>query len=358
MPDWAKLRAEFPALQGCCTYLDTASFGQLPQCVSEAVMRHLVHRDQTASVHFLSWFDDMDAIRESCARLINAAASDIALIPSASTGLSFLMRGLEWGAADEVVCLEDEFPNQIYGATRRVKWPEFYDSIGVHTRVVLMSTVNYASGFRPPLKQISRFLQERDVLLYLDGTQSIGALEFDVQEIRPAMLCVNAYKWMLSPNGAGFVYVDSDLRAKLSPTIVGWRSDAGWRHVSRLNHGAPVFAGSAQKFEGGMLPFPSLYGMGAALDFLFQCGSKQIEARVLELAARIRSMLIAAGAEVIPDESQIVKARFSGRDSNELVQSLKAKNVIISARHGWLRVSPHLYNNDDDIEAFRLAIQC
>ncbi len=357
MPDWSKLRDEFPALQGR-TYLDTATFGQLPRCASVAVMRHLEHRDQTASAQFLSWFDDMDVIRESCARLINATASDIALIPSASTGLSYLLRGLKWKPDDEVLALDDEFPNQIYTATRRVKWPSFYRSVSDRTRVVVMSTVNYASGFRPPLEEISQFLWERGVLLYLDGTQSVGALTFDVQAIRPAMFCVDAYKWMLSPNGSGFVYIDPDVRAELIPTVVGWRSDAGWRNVSQLNHGAPVFADSAEKFEGGMLPFPSLYGMGAALNLLLECGPANIEARVLELAAKTRAMFKAAGAEVMADESQIIKARLPGRDSNELVSNLKARNVLISARHGWLRVSPHFYNDESDIEALRSAIQC
>lgn len=356
-PDWPNLRAEFPALESC-TYLDTASFGQLPKCASQAVIDHLLHRDQTASMQFLSWFDHMDVIRESCAHLIHAHASDIAFVPNASTGLSFLMHGLKWDKDDEVLCLEGEFPNQIYGATRRVPWPQFYASVNDYTRVVLMSTVNYATGFRPPIEEVSEFLRERGILFYVDGTQSLGALDFDVRQIQPAMLCVDAYKWLLSPNGAGFVYIDPDLRAQLSPSIVGWRSDAGWRNVSRLNHGAPVFAESAQKFESGMLPFPSLYGMGAALDFLLACGPMQVQARVLELASKTRSMLAAAGAEVMADGTQIVKARFPARDSNELAASLKTKNVIVSARYGWLRVSPHFYNNEEDIEALRLGIQC
>jgi selenocysteine lyase/cysteine desulfurase len=359
--DWALLRGEFPALEKF-TYLDTASFGQLPRRASQAIINHLTHRDETASAKFLTWFDDMNTIRQSCARLINACASDIAFVPSASTGLSYLVQGLDWKDGDEVLTLSGEFPNQLYqsaavqqlGVTfRTVRWADFYASVNERTRLVLMSVVNYASGFRPPLLEISPFLHERGVLLYLDGTQSIGALQFDAGIVKPAMLCVDAYKWMMSPNGAGFVYIDAELRRQITPTVIGWRSDAGWRQVGALNHGMPVFADDAEKFEGGMIPFPSLYAMGAVVDLLLETGMAQIEARVLELAAQTRLMLLEKGAEVNQDVSQIVTAKLEGRNVAELAQQLKAQQILVSARHGRLRVSPHFYNSETDIDALR-----
>jgi len=220
----------------------------------------------------------------------------------------------------------------------------------------LLSTVNYATGFLPPLEEISRFLRERAVLLYVDGTQSVGALRFDVRRVRPAMLCVDAYKWMMSPNGAGFVYVDAKLREQLTPTVVGWRSDAGWRKVGSLNHGVPVFAEAAEKFEGGMIPFPSLYAMGAVVDLLLETGPDAIEEKVLELAAKTREMLTGLGAEVNADASQIITARFSDRDAAELAVKLKRTGILVSARHGRLRVSSHFYNNESDIEMLRAAL--
>jgi selenocysteine lyase/cysteine desulfurase len=171
------------------------------------------------------------------------------------------------------------------------------------------------------------------------------------------MFCVDAYKWMLSPNGAGFFYIDPELRKILHPTIVGWRSDAGWREVNHLNHGTPVFPESAQKFEGGMLPFPSLYGMGAAIDLLLQIGPDLIEQRVLELADKTRCMLAELGAEVNSDTSQIITAKVPERDSTEVARALKTNQIFLSARHGRLRISPHFYNDETDIENLRLALR-
>ena len=360
-----ELRDQFPALKSW-TYLDTASFGQLPLCASEAMMAHLTHRDQTASSQFITWFDDMDEIREQCARLIHCAASDIAFVPSASTGLAYLMNGLDWKAGEEVLTLAGEFPNQLYqgpaasqvGATfRAVAWPDFYSSISERTRLVLLSTVNYASGFRPPIAEIAAHLRQHGILLYLDGTQSVGALQFDAGLVRPSMLCVDAYKWLMSPNGAGFVYIDPELRARLRPSVLGWRSDAGWRQVNSLNHGDPVFSDSAQKYESGMIPFPSLYAMGAVLSMLMETGPAFIEARVLELASKTREMLTGLGATVNKDNSQIVTALLPNHDPGTIARSLKERQIVVSARHGRLRISPHFYNNEEDIEALRSALE-
>lgn len=364
MQHWAQLREEFPAL-ATWTYLDTASFGQLPRCASEAILTHLAHRDHAASSQFLTWFDDMDRIRALCAKLIHCAADDIAFVPSASTGLAYLMQGLDWEPGDELLTLEGEFPNQLYQSAhskrfgtvfRAVPWPDFYSSLTNRTRLVLLSTVNYATGFRVPIAEVSQVLRKRGILLYLDGTQSIGALQMNVSEIQPSMLCVDAYKWLMSPNGAGFVYVSPELRRTLAPSVIGWRSDAGWRDVNSLNHGVPAFSDAAQKYEGGMIPFPSLYGLGAVIEMLLTVGLASIEARVLELAAQTRAMLTGLGAEVDTNDSQIVTARLPVGDPSDVAQRLKAEKIVISARHGRLRISPHFYNNQDDMNLLRDAL--
>lgn len=359
--DWQLVRAEFPALANW-TYLNTATYGQMPRRATAAMQCHLARREETACSDFLAWFDDMDSIRGLCARLLNCEAPDIAFVVNAATGLSTLIQGLAWEPGDEVLTLQGEFPNQLYlsavlkrfGATlRSVEWSRFYSSINESTRLVVLSTVNYATGWRLPLEQISHHLRERGVLLYLDGSQSVGALSFDVQTVRPAALCVDAYKWMLSPNGASFLYVDPELRRRLPAGVVGWRSDRGWRSVDFMNHGDPVFAGSAEKYEGGMLAFPSLYAMGAVIELMLEIGPRVIEARVLELAEMSRAMLRSLGADVSAGESPIVTAAFPGRAAADLVSILRERRILVSARHGRLRVSPHFYNDEADLRMMK-----
>jgi selenocysteine lyase/cysteine desulfurase len=270
------------------------------------------------------------------------------------------MQGIDWKHGDEVLTLDPEFPNQLYQAAleerfgirfRAVPWTEFYTSITDRTRLVILSTVNYATGFRPPIEDISALLHPRNILLYSDGTQSVGALTYDVAAIRPSMLCVNCYKWMLSPNGAGFVYISPELRKQLHPTVIGWRSDRGWRSPNSLNHGKPVSSGDAQGYEGGMIDFTALYAMGAVIEMMLALGPANIQSRVMALADTVRDNLRSLGGEVNDDRTPIVTARFEGQDSAAIAGALKEDRIIVSARQGRLRVSPHFYNNADDLEA-------
>ena len=356
--DFSSIRSQFPALAHW-TYLNTATYGQMPRAAAEAVSRHFARRAELACTDFLTWFVDMDKIRGLCARLINCQPDDIAFATSASNGLSWLTQGIDWRQGDEILTLDPEFPNQAYQVAleerhgvkyRAVPWPEFYNAVNDRTRLVVLSTVNYATGFRPPIEEISAFLRaRRNILFYSDGTQSLGGLQYDVAAIRPSMFCVDAYKWMLSPNGAGFVYISPELRQTLLPTVIGWRTDKGWRNPNALNHGKPVFSGDAQGYEGGMIDFPSLYAMGAVIEMMIELGPAAIEQRVLELADTVREGLRQLGANVNTDHTPIVTARFEGHDSAAIAGALKQERIIVSARQGRLRVSPHFYNNSDDL---------
>jgi cysteine desulfurase/selenocysteine lyase len=361
--DWKQIRTEFAALRDW-TYLNTATYGQMPRRSNEAMLRHLTHRDELACSDFLTWFDDMDRTRESVSRLIHCHTDDIAFVSTASAALGILLSGLDWRAGDHIVTLEGEFPNNLYAphfAGAGVEfvetpWDRFYDAITPRTRLVLISLLNYASGFRPPLVEISEYLRERNVLLYVDGTQGVGALQFDTSSVRPSMLAVHGYKWMLSPTGAGFMYVAPELRDRLQPNVVGWRSDKRWREVDNLHHGRPEFKDSAEKYEGGMIPFALLYAMQASVDLMLELGPENIERRVLGLADTLRLRLRQMGAEVADGATPIVSARLTGRDVSAVARRLKERKIEVSARHGFLRVSPHFYNDESDIDRFMDAL--
>ncbi len=356
--DWERVRNEFPALKRW-TYLNTATYGQMPRGGNQEMLSHHARRDEMACSDFLDWYSDMDGVRESIARLIHCAAEDVAFIPNASTALGVLLSGIDLHAGDRIVTLHGEFPNNIYAPHCvpgvefvETEWEQFYDAITPSTRVVLISMLSYVTGFRPPLDEIGRYLGERGVLLFVDGTQGVGALRCDVSGFAPSMLAVHGYKWMMAPTGAGFMYVSPELRSRLRPNVVGWRSDRGWREVDHLHHGRPEFKDSAEKYEGGGLPFSLLYALGAAVDMMLEIGPELIERRVLELAAMLRSKLSEAGATLGPGDSPIVAARFGSLDVSAIARTLAAQRIVVSARQGFLRLSPHLYNNEDDVERF------
>lgn len=356
------MRGEFPALAHW-TYLNTATYGQVPKRAVEASSRHYARRDELACSDFLAWFDDADAIRGSIARLIHCEASDIAFFPNAATPLSLLINGVDWKPGDRVLTCENEFPNHPYWgevlaergvAFDEVPFGEWRRAVTERTRLVMVSTVNYTTGQRADLASLPK-----GPLLYVDGTQSLGALRFDCAVVQPDMFAVDGYKWLLCPNGAGFAYISPATRRWLKPAVVGWRSDRRWREVNALHQGKPEFSQSAEKYEGAMIPFPVIYAMGASVDMMLELGPEAIEARVLELAAYTRRQLESLGASLIPSPlpSAILAARFEGCDSAALVARLKQQRILIASRHGNLRISTHFYNNEQDVDRLIAALR-
>jgi cysteine desulfurase / selenocysteine lyase len=354
--DWTPIRAQFPALSNW-TYLNTATFGQVPTAATTAVADHWARRAELACGDFLDWYTDADRLRASLARLLHCSSDDIAFAPTAAHALATVIAGLDLGSRDSVLTLQHEFPNQLYQSNlREVPWDQFYDSVDSRVKLVVLSDVNYVTGFRPPLAEISQFLRARGVPLFVDGTQSCGALQFDAGKTPVDVYAVHAYKWMISPPGAGFFYISPEFRAKLRPNIIGWRSHHDWRNVNNLHHGSPVFSDKAEKYEGGGLPNALLYAMEASVNLMLDIGPEKIEQRVLELAQLARQSLRNLGAEIDETDSQIVAARFPGHSLVDMLRDLKQQNILVAARHGHLRVSPHFYNNEQDLERLIQAL--
>ena len=147
------------------------------------------------------------------------------------------------------------------------------------------------------------------------------------------------------------------LRGTLRSFKVGWRSHKTWRNVDNLHHGAPEFSSTAEKYEGGGLPFALLYAMEQSVQMMLETGPDLIEQRVLQLAESVRDRLREMGAEAADNGSQIVAAKFPGRDPSDLARELKKRNVNVAARHGFLRISPHFYNDNNDLEQLCEAIK-
>ena len=359
--NWSAIRAQFPALENW-TWLNTATYGQLPVRTRTAVDRHFARRDEIACTDFLTWFDDVDAIRALIGQLINCQSEDIAFTMNAASALSLFLLGMDWHEGDRIVTLRDEFPNQYYCAAsladqgvELIRMNEI-NSLPERTRAVLVSTVNYSNGYRPDVAFISQLARRTGALLYVDGTQSVGALRFDVQAVKPHMLAVDGYKWLLCPNGATFFYVSPELRRTLRPSVIGWRSDTGWRSVDELHHGAQRMPEAAEKYEGGMLNFPSIYGAGESVRLMLELGPDRIEQRVLELAGMAAEMLRRSGASVMHGNTHIVAAHWPDRDASALAKALQEQRIIVAARHGNLRVSPHFYNTEADLERLGAAL--
>jgi cysteine desulfurase / selenocysteine lyase len=142
------------------------------------------------------------------------------------------------------------------------------------------------------------------------------------------------------------------VRQWLQPAVIGWRSHHDWRSVDNLHTGAPEFSATAEKYEGGMLPFPLLYTLREVVRMMRELSPEAIERRVTTLADNLRGRLRKLGAEVLHEGAPIVAGRFPSGfpDASTLARRLKERGVLVSARHGNLRISTHFYNNEADLD--------
>lgn len=371
--DWQAVRAQFPALSES-VWLNTATFGQVPLRAQQAIQRHYEERNRMGARWFLRWFEEADAARADIAGLFGVDAEDFAYIPNANHALSLLVNAIDWRPGDEILSFENEFPNQTYAVAlvahhgvklRVVKLSEWQEALTDQTRLVSVSQTNYATGEEAPVDAMNVALRRHPALLYVDGTQTAGARKLLFPEGLPDLYAVNGYKWMNSPPGAAFALIPAYTRAWLRPQTIGWRSDRNWRNVSLLSQGMPEFADSADRYEGGMLPIENIAAMRESALLVREIGIDVVEERVMALAAQIREVLTKVDATFIGSESgvslatsHIVSAKLPEPFSAEtVVQELDAKGVQVSARHGYLRVSAHYYNNEQDIERFASVLR-
>ncbi len=367
--DWQQVRSQFPSLQHS-VWLNTATFGQVPLRAQDAIRGHYERRNTLGPKDFLNWFAEADEIRADIARLFHVTADDVAFIPHTSSALSLIVHALDWEPGDEVLTFKNEFPNQIYAAAlleergvhlRTVALARWRESLNHRTKLVALSHTNYATGEHADIHGMADAVHACGAVLYVDGTQTAGVRQVSFRASPPDLYAVNAYKWMNSPPGAGFLLAPADTRQWLEPHTVGWRSHKDWRNVNQLHLGMPEFAMSAERYEGGMLPFVNLFAMRESIRMVLELGMDAVEARVLHLTSLVCEVLRAEGAVPCHGDNgagHIVAATLPDHaDPGIVAKALEQRDVLVSARHGYLRISPHYYNDESDIAAFGMALR-
>ena len=203
------------------------------------------------------------------------------------------------------------------------------------------------------LNELGRLCADRGVLLFVDAIQGWGAFPVDVRAAKITGLAVSGHKWLLGPGGCGVFFVQRDLAEKLQPSIVGWLSVEGWHDFAPRE---PVWRAGAGRFECGTPNLAGIYGLGAALELLAEIGLDAIGQRVLDLADRLRRGLAQSGYRIYgPTDRQSCSGivTFLPREdeaADTLMQRFEAHAIIVSVRSGMLRVSPHFYNTEAEID--------
>ena len=310
-----------------------------------------------------------EVLHLAAARLINTSSENI----SAGSSATELLSSLAWAVSptkdQNVVSTRIVFPSTVYpwqrvanstGCEVRlanennnfVNVDDIIDLIDQNTKVVCVSHVEFSNGQAFDLDLLSQAAHEHDALFVVDATQSAGVIPIDVKKTPIDVLVAGAYKWLCGPFGAAFMYITSELLDKLEPGLVGFRSH---ENMWDLNASRLEYSKDAKKFEFSTMAFGCAIGLARSIDYLNTIGVKNIFDYNMQLCDILIEGLQSRNAVINSpldkkNGSSIITAYFDGADTETIIKSLKAAQIFVSNRAGSIRFSPHLYNNDIDIE--------
>ncbi len=364
----AKLRSLFP-VTGRATYLNHAAVSPPPTPTIQAIQSQLEDVSNNGSINFRRWIATKERARKLIAGLLGARPEQIAFMRNTSDGLSTVANGLPWKAGDNLVTFSREFPSNVYPWLRlreafgvevrmcaeregRIDLNELIGLIDDRTRVVAISQVQFASGFRADLERLGRAARRHDALLVVDVIQALGVIPTNVEAELIDVAAGAGHKWLLTPEGIGMLYLSDRARERIEPTLVGWISVANPEDQSNFDQ--PWNSG-ALAWETGTAPSALFYGLEASLKLLIETGVERIAAHLEELTDYLCERLAGSAYQVVSsrlpgEKSQIVCLHHQELDAMAVYSFLSQKNIITAPRGGRLRIAPHCYNTADDID--------
>jgi len=370
-----ELRALFPITERSI-YFNHAAVSPPPITTIQAVESQLKDVHENGSINFRDWLATKEQARELLANLLGARSEQVAFVRNTSDALSSVANGLSWRKGDNIVTFSREFPSNIYPWLRvrgnfgvevrmceerggRIDFTELSSLIDHNTRVVAISHVQYASGFRMDLERLGRLARQHDALFVVDVIQALGVVPTDVEAEFIDVAAGAGHKWLLSPEGVGYLYLSDRARERIQPTLVGWISvpnpDDYFNFEQGWNRGALAW-------ETGTGPAALLYGFKASLELLTRFGVQSVANYLEDLTDDLCERLRAKRYEVVSsrapgEKSQIVCIRhLDGLSAMQLYHQLSTQKIITAPRAGRLRIAPHFYNTPAEVEAFVKAL--
>lgn len=372
--DFKTIQNEFP-IKRKMVYLNNASIGPLSTRVIAAVDEFMNDVRDHGRIHYPDWcrFADHE-IKAKIGRFIGADKSEIAFVKNTTEGILLVANGLDWRDGDNVIIADIEYPSNVYcwmNLARRgvaIKWvktklgrilvEDIEALIDQRTRMVSLSGVQFSNGFRLDLERTSEVCRKHGVLLNLDMIQHLGALDLNLGDYSVDFLSAGGHKWLLAPIGTGFFYCRRASLDYLHPHNVGYHSvDKSEDHMDY----DLTFRPDAGRFEEALVNFPGIWGLNAALDIFLELGMKKVEHHIQGLVNLAIEGLEEKGYSIISsketkERSGILSFRHPHLSLDEIRDRLEQGRVFLAIRGSGLRISPSVYNDEEDIRAMLEAL--
>ena len=356
------------------TYLNVAGNGPMPKVSIRAAQTAIEWKKFPHRVPDTAYFELPNRVRSSIAQLIGAQPQDIALTTGASAGMNAVAYGLPWKAGDEVITAAGEFPLQyttwkpmeqreglslklVSPSDRFITADDLIAALSPKTRLVSVSLVRFDDGVLIDSARLAAACHAQGTLLLLDASQCCGAIPLDVKSLGADFITCAGYKWLLSPYGTGFFWARPELISRMRPGPFYWMAAAGANHFGSLVFSDPKPDAGAKRWDSAeTASYFNLAAMDVSLDFVLRMTPDLVHAHTRTL---IEMMFERLPKDRCVPASPLDAARrgpyacFAARTAEKtaaLYERLRAGNVVLSLREGKLRVSPHVFNSERDID--------
>jgi len=376
-----EVREQIPLLSQTL-YLDNAGAGPPPISV-DAAMRAFLDDWRDHGERWEIWLQDIVQARDLFAQLIHAQRDEVACIPNVSSGLGGIASSMQFGHESNVVVSELNFPTNIYlwhtlkarglldevrvlkPQDGQVSLTAYEKAIDDKTAAVSVDYVSWINGSRERIAEITKLAHAHDALMLVDVFHAAGVLPIDVKRLEVDALLCGTYKWLMGPHGTAFLYVKPETLAELKPSIVGWHGIKD-SVIARVQSNEDPFgrpfdltqaepAGNATRFEWGTWAVVAVEGAKAALEFTLKYSPEERWPLIQRLNERLVNGVRRKGMHVT---SPAGKERSSGivtfevADAGKVAKRLMTEHVVVAPRVNALRVSPHFYNTETEIDQF------
>lgn len=365
--NWDRYRELFPVTERYI-FVNHAGVAPLPLPTCEAIKRFAEEACRSGSVNYGRWMGIVEETRELLAEMLNASPREIAFVKNTTHGILIAANGVRWREGDNVIITDAEFPANVYpwlnlrrrgvevrfarqSPDGRIPFEEIEKLVDERTRVISISFVEFATGFRNDLRRIGEMCRERGIIFVVDAIQGLGVIPLDVREFKIDILSSDSHKWLLGPEGIACFYCREEVLDEIDNPNLGWMSVVD--EEDYLNYKL-VQKGDARRFEEGSYNTMGIIALNASLKLLMEIGVDRIEGRVLGLLDILIDGLKRKGYRIISplgsgERSGILSFVREGVDSGGIVKMLRENGVIAACRAGYIRVSPHFYNSEGEM---------
>ncbi len=361
-------------------YLNAAYMGPLSHAVIAAGHAGLERKMRPWTVSSPDFFDPVDEVRELFAEIVGADSDGVAILPAVSYGVAIAALNLPVEREQTIVVLDEQFPSNVYSwhdvaervGAEVVTIPRPSDgdwtapllgAIDARCAIVAVETCHWTDGGLVDLVAVGERAREVGAALLVDGTQSIGAMPFDVAAVQPDFLIAATYKWLLAPYGSALMWCAQQHREG-SPLERSWITRKGASDFAQLVDYTPDLRPGARRYDVGQTSdFSKIAALAAALRQILELGVEAIAAYAGHLASTVAERGHELGLRVAPPNLRaphLLGMHLGGADPEAVAAAMARANVFVSVRGDSMRVSPHVYNDIEDvdrlIEALRAAL--